>query len=71
MQRVIAYVGEILPDRHLFVPEEVVRFWHRHPLTQLQVTIRVLRPEAEQVQAAWEVLRQLGQDVDCERSSTV
>jgi len=62
MQRVIEYVGEILPDGHLFVPEEVRQVLASASYTQLQVTIRFLQPEAEQVQAAWAAFRQLGQD---------
>jgi hypothetical protein len=62
MQRVIEYVGEILPDGHLFVPEEVRQILESASYTQLQVTIRLLQPEAEQAQAAWEAFRQLGQD---------
>lgn len=62
MQRVIEYVGEILPDGHLFVPEEVRQVLASASYTQLQVTIRLLQPEGEQVQAAWEAFRQLGQD---------
>lgn len=62
MQRVIEYVGEVLPDGHLFVPEEVRQVLASASYTQLQVTIRLLQPEAEQVQAAWEAFRQLGQD---------
>ena len=62
MQRVIEYVGEILPDGHLFVPEEVRQVLASASYTQLQVTITLLQPEVEQVQAAWEAFRQLGQD---------
>ena len=62
MQRVIKYIGEVLPDGHLSVPEEVRQTLAATPHTRLQVTIRLLRPEAKQVQAAWTVFRQLGQD---------
>ena len=62
MQQVIEYVGEILPDGYLFVPEEVRQVLASASYTQLQVTIRFLQPEAEQVQAAWAAFRQLGQD---------
>ena len=62
MQRVIEYVGEILPDGHLFVPEKVRQVLASASYTQLQVTITLLQPEAEQVQAPWEAFRQLGQD---------
>ena len=62
MQRVIEYVGEMLPDGHLSVPEEVRRTLTSAAYTQLQVTIRLLQPEEEQMQAAWAAWRQLGQD---------
>jgi hypothetical protein len=62
MQRVIEYIGEILPDGHLFVPEEIREILASASYTQLQVTIRLLQPEGEQAQAAWEAFRQLGQD---------
>ena len=62
MQWVIEYVGEILPDGHLFVPEEVRQVLESASYMQLQVTIRFLQPEAEQIHAAWEAFRQLGQD---------
>jgi len=62
MQRVIEYVGEMLPDGHLSVPKEVRQALTSVAYTQLQVTIRLLQPEVEQIQAAWAALRQLGQD---------
>lgn len=62
MQRVIEYVGEMLPDGHLSIPEEVRQTLTSVAYTQLQVTIRLLQPEVEQIQAAWAALRQLGQD---------
>jgi len=62
MQRVIEYIGEILPDGHLFVPEEIRQVLASASYTQLQVTLRLLQPEGEQVQEAWEAFRQLGQD---------
>ena len=62
MQRVIEYVGEMLPDGHLSVPDEVRQTLTAVAYTQLQVTIRLLQPEEEQIQAAWTAWRQLGQD---------
>jgi hypothetical protein len=59
---VIEYFGEVLPDGHLSVPEEVRQTLAATPHTQIQVTIRLLQPDAEQAQAAWTVFRQLGQD---------
>ena len=62
MQQVIEYIGEILPDGHLYVPEEIRQLLASASYTQLQVTLRLVQPEEEQVQAAWEAFRQLGQD---------
>src|ERR687885_2913117 len=62
MQRVIEYIGEILPDGYLFVPEEIRELLASASYTQLQVTIKLLQPEEEQDQTAWEAFRQLGQD---------
>ena len=60
MQRVIEYVGEILPGGHLFVPEAVRQVLASASCTQFQVTITLLQSEGELVQAAWEAFRQLG-----------
>ena len=62
MNGVIEYVGEVLPDGHLSMPEEVRQTLAAVPHTQLQVTVRLLQPDAAQVQAAWRVFRQLGQE---------
>lgn len=64
MQRVIEYVGEVLPDGHLSVPEEVRQTLASTAYTQLQVTLRLLQPDAEQGEAAWSVFRSLGQDAE-------
>ena len=58
----IEYVGEILDDGHLSVPEELLQALELTPNVQLQVTIRIVQPDIAQSQAAWEVLRRLGQD---------
>ena len=58
----IEYVGEILDDGHLSVPEELRHALELVPNVQLQVTIRIVQPDVEQSQAAWEVFRRLGQD---------
>ena len=58
----IEYVGEILADGPLSVPEELCHALELAPNVQLQVTIRLVQPDIEQSQAAWEVFRRLGQD---------
>ena len=62
MPSVIEYIGEVLPDGHLSVPEEVRQTLASTPHTHLQITIRLLESEAEQLEAAWAAFRQLGQD---------
>lgn len=62
MQKVIEYVGEVLPDGHLSVPEEVRQTLASTPYTQLQITLRLVQPKAEEVQEAWAAFRQLGHD---------
>ena len=61
MNSVIEYVGEVLPDGHLSMPEEVRQTLAAAPHTQIQVTIKLLQPDAAQVHAAWTAFRQLGQ----------
>ena len=62
MPSVIAYISEVLPDGHLSVPEDVRQTLASTPHTHVQVTIRLLQSEAEQLEAAWTAFRQLGQD---------
>ena len=69
MQRVIQYVGEMLPDGHLSVPEEIRQTLSSTPYTQLHVTIRLAQPDADQIQEAWMVFRSLGQDAEPGRLS--
>jgi glutamate/tyrosine decarboxylase-like PLP-dependent enzyme len=59
---VIEYIGEVLPDGHLSVPEEIRQALAVAPHAQVQVTIKLLQPTADQVQEAWEAFRRLGQD---------
>ena len=62
MQQVIECIGEVLSDGHLSVAEEVRQTLASVPHTRLQITIRLLQPEAAQIQEAWMAFRQLGQD---------
>lgn len=63
MDTVIEYVGEVLPDGQLSVPEEVrQKLAAAVPHTHIQVTIRLLQSTADQEQAAWEAFLQMGQD---------
>jgi hypothetical protein len=62
VHKVIEYVGEILPDGHLSVSEELRHALELVPNAPLQVTVMVLQPDVEQSQEAWEVFRHLGQE---------
>ena len=62
MDRIIKYVGEVLPDGHLSVPEEIRQTLAATPHAQVRVTIRLLQPDEGQVQEAWKVFRHLGQE---------
>jgi hypothetical protein len=67
MEKVIEYVGEVLPDGHLSVPEEVRQTLATTPHAQVQVTIKLLQPTAALEQEAWTAFRRLGQDASSGR----
>jgi len=73
MPSVIEYIGEVLPDGHLSVPEDVRQTLASTPHTHVQVTIRLLESETEEIEAAWAAFRQLGQDAapGCLRDASV
>jgi len=52
MKTLAEYVGSILPDGHLSVPDEVRQALGLELHAQVQVTIRLLQPDAEQGQKA-------------------
>jgi hypothetical protein len=62
VHKVIEYMGEMLPDGHLSVSEELRHALELAPDAQLQVTVAILQPDIDQSQEAWEVFRRLGQD---------
>jgi hypothetical protein len=62
VEKVIEYIGEVLPDGSLSVPEDIRQTLATAPHAQIQVTIRLLQPDTEQVERAWEVFRELGRD---------
>jgi hypothetical protein len=62
MPSIIEYIGEVLPDGYLSVPEDVRQTLASTPHIHVQVTLRLLQSEAEQLEAAWAAFRQQGQD---------
>jgi hypothetical protein len=64
MDKVIEYVGEVLSDGHLSVPEEIRQALAAEPHAKIKVTIRLLQSTREQTQEAWEALYRLGHDAE-------
>ena len=61
MNRVVEYVGEVLPDGHLSVPEDVLQSLALAPHMRIQITIKPLQPDSDEVREGWNALRKLGQ----------
>ena len=61
MKTLVEYVGNVLSDGHLSVPEEVRQALGLEPHVQVQVTIKLIQPDAKQVQEAWALFRHMGQ----------
>ena len=62
MDKIIEYVGEVLPDGHVSIPEEIRQTLAASPHAQIQITIKLLQSDEERQQEAWEVFRRMGQD---------
>jgi hypothetical protein len=62
MDKVIEYIGEVLPDGQVSIPEEIRQTLAVSPHAQIQITIKLLQADEERQQEAWEVLRRMGQD---------
>ena len=60
MDKVMEYVGEVLPDGHLSVPEEIRQTLAAEPHAKIKVTIQLLQSAPDQVQEAWAVFHRLG-----------
>ena len=61
------YVGEVLGDGHLSLPESVRKQLDLHPSELVQVVISVPEPDREDVQEAWELFRRMGQNAGAGR----
>ena len=60
--KVIEYVGEVLPDGHLSLPDEVQKKLGLSPHSSVKITITVEDSRKPDEQAGWKVFRQMGQD---------
>ena len=56
------YVGEVLGDGHLSLPESVRKQLDLQPSALVQVVLSVPESDREEVQDAWEVFRKMGQE---------
>jgi hypothetical protein len=62
MDKILEYIGEVLPDGQVSIPEEIRQTLAASPHAQIQITIKLLQSDEEQQQEAWEVFRRMGQD---------
>lgn len=60
--KVIEYIGEVLPDGHLSLPDEVQKKLGLSPHSSVKVTIAVEELRKIDEQKGWEVFRQMGKD---------
>jgi hypothetical protein len=56
-EKTIEYIGEILPDGHLSIPDEVKKELDRYETNDLKITITVLSSDEKR---GWEIFRQMG-----------
>jgi len=59
-EKTIEYIGEILPDGHLSLPDYVKEELAQYEFNNLSVTITVITKSDEQ--RGWEVFRQMGRN---------
>ena len=56
------YIGEVMKDGHLSLPESVREQLDLEPLTLVRVTIAVPETERADAREAWKLFQQMGQD---------
>ena len=62
MMKVIEYIGEVLPDGHLSLPDEIQKELGLSPHSSVKVTITVEDCRTLDEQKGGEAFRRLGQD---------
>ena len=60
--KVIEYIGEVLPDGNLSLPDEIRRELGLSPHCNVKVTITVETSHTLDEKRGWETFRRLGQD---------
>jgi hypothetical protein len=65
------YIGEVLEDGHLSLPEFVRQQLGLEPSAQVQVSVTVPEADPADVQEAWACFRQMGQDANSGKLANV
>ena len=60
--KVIEYIGEVLPDGHLSLPDEIQKKLGLSPHSSVKVTIVVEEPRKIDEKKGWEAFRQMGKN---------
>jgi hypothetical protein len=69
--KVVEYIGEVLPDGHLSLPDEIQKKLGLSPHSSVRVTIAVEEPRKIDEKKGWEVFRQMGKNAASSGSSDV
>ncbi len=60
--KVIEYIGEVLPDGHLSLPDEIQKELELSPHSSVRVTIAVEEPRKIDEKKGWEAFRRMGEN---------
>jgi hypothetical protein len=60
-EKIIEYIGEILPDGHLSIPDEVRKELDQYETDDLKITITILPSDEKR---GWEIFRQMGRNAE-------
>ncbi len=69
--KVIEYIGEVLPDGHLSLPDEIQKELGLSPHSSVRVTIAVEEARKIDEKKGWEVFRRMGENAASSGSSDV
>ena len=58
----VEYVGELLGDGHLSLPEAVRKALDLQPSALVQVVLSVPEADREEVKAAWDLFQEMGRE---------
>lgn len=71
IMKVIEYIGEVLPDGHLSLPDQVQKELGLGPHSSVKITITVEDSRVLDEKKGWETFRRLGEDAAGSRLSDV